>query len=158
MDASEEGARALTDECPPPPFYWELGAALQPPALSVLEEEDKQVINEGEYGGLVRVLKRKRPFDHSKDYKAELRALLKTLLDRSMLIASTAPTSSQQQQQQQHEATIQLNQVLLEVHNTLGEYRVHEAREKIILACKAELHRVEEFLGALAQLETETQI
>ena len=151
----------MTDECPPPPFYWELGAVLQPPALSVLEEEeekDKQAINDGEYGGLVRNLKRKRPFDQSKDYKAELRALLKTLLDRSMLIASAVPTSGQQQQQQQHEATIQLNQVLLEVHNTLGEYRVHEGREKIIAACQAELDRVQEFERSLSHLEIETQI
>ena len=159
-EEEEVGMRALTDECPPPPFYWELVEdGLQPPSLSSNEAEDTQAISEREYGGLVRILKRKRPFDPSKDYKAELRSLLKTLLLRSMTIASNVPTNQSQAQRggvEQHEVVAQLNETLLELHNTLGEYRIHEARETIIETFKAELHRLHDFEVTIAGVAAET--
>jgi hypothetical protein len=151
--------KKVTSECPPPPFYWSLPeGTLQPP---VLPEDPNALLIASEYGGVVRGLKRaRRQFDSSKDYKALLQSLLESLLQKSLSVASFIPPSIAQASGvsaiDPHEALFHLNEMLVEIHALLGEYRSHEAREAIISASKEELERLLEFEKKIQAIDEET--
>jgi len=144
-------AGKVTSECPPPPFYWALDRELQPPSLPDGGDEAIEAllssVDKGEYSGVVRNLRRKRKFDPAKDYKVTLLDQLQRLLDKSLAIASHVPPIpipiNGAPAVAQHEALAELNEILVDMHESLGEYRTHEARETLIRVFQTELTRLE---------------
>jgi len=159
------GPPKVTSECPPPPFYWaidNLQSVLQPPPLPANMDFDAHLAGlEGEYSGVVRTLRRTHRFDSSKNYKVVLIELLQKLLDKALSIASYVPQIPSPPQGApsavaQHEALAQLNEILVQMHDALGEYRTHEARETIIKIYKAELSRLETLESSILRVTAET--
>jgi len=158
------GPPKVAAECPPPPFYWTQGEGLEPPALPMgMQGEEGAAVDaavSGEYGGVVRSLRRKLKFDPSKDYKMALTALLQRLADKALSIASHVPQIPPPppgvSAVAQHESLAQLSEVLVELHDTLGEYRVHEARERIIGNYEAQLARLTILEASASDVVAET--
>lgn len=164
QSVSDSSTTKVTSECPPPPFYWTLGddpSILKPPVLSQDVSELTQSIDT-EYGGVIRNMKRKRQFDTSIDYKTLLKSLMQTLVKKAIAIASNVPATgsnnigSGASAAQEHDALLQLQNVLVELHGTLGEYRTHEARETIILAITKELGRLQELESSISIIYEQT--
>jgi len=104
-------------------------------ALSNLEQTFP--LQQLQYGGSI-AQKRRRPYEASKDYKACLKGLLSDLLKVTLGLASDVPPRDPIEQ-----SFMSLNETLAEIHRVLGEYRMHEAREKLLVHSKQELARLQ---------------
>jgi len=157
--ASDESESHLTSECPPPPFYYKLfktategvdGLPISPPrlcdvplaavqdeALAGLMDDDalhRLALQKQLYGGTVQALRRNRIYSPITDYKALLKQHVQKLLTVSLELTSNVPPTHSSEV-----SILALNATLTEIHNVLGEYRMHEGRETLIALRKAEI-------------------
>jgi hypothetical protein len=176
----------LTSECPPPPCYYKLfstasqdinGLIILPPRLSevdvtVVGEDEAKVLEAGcapngttvdaiqrlalekqLYGGSIFALKRNRVYSSQTDYKSLLKENLKTVLTVALDLTSNVPPP-----QSSEVAILTLNNTLTEIHNILGEYRMHEGREKLILLRTQEIQGLHKLADEMEALLVQTKI
>jgi len=170
--ASEEPGAHLTSECPPPPFYFKLyktasegvdGLPIAPPklsdvnlaavegeALAGLMDDDalyRLALQKQLFGGSIQALRRNRIYSPLTDYKALLSKHVRTLLAGALDLTSNVPPT-----QSSEVAVMALNATLTEIHNVLGEYRMHEGRETLIALRKAEIVELQKLADEMQAL------
>ena len=177
---TSESDSKLTSECPPPPFYYKLfrtanlgvdGKEIFPPKLvdvdvSVAEEEaiggGGVAARSGDalrcialekhlYGGSIFRLKRNRIYSPQTDYKSLLKENLKNVLTLALDLASNVPPPNASEV-----PVLALNNTLTDVHNILGEYRLHEGRENLISLRAAEIKDLQKLADDMELLLSKT--
>lgn len=149
----------LTSECPPPPFYYKLfrtalegmdGKPIVPPKLSdvnlegitdeafvcLMDSDARQrlALRKQLFGGTINMLRQHRFYSPLTDYKALLRDQVKNIMTLALDITSNVPPT-----QPSEVSMMSLNKALGDVHNALGEYRMHEGRESLITLRNSEI-------------------
>ena len=174
--AEGESIPKLTSECPPPPFYYKLfssahkdihGEPVAPPRLqdldtTGLEAEDvaqaqgplaaadalqRLALRKKLYGGTVNKGHQQHQYDSRTDYKEVLLGGLEGILQVSLALASEVPP-----QQTPEVVVLRLHEGLQKIHDTLGQYRHHEGRERLLALRRKEIQELEELATAMDAL------
>eukprot|EP01038_Epipyxis_sp_PR26KG_P009257 gene9257-12472_t len=154
MDGNDNAtSNSLVDECPPPPFYFELfgsnSVIIDPPPLPSKDVDVQASI----YGGVLRSINPRYPAFHgTKDYKFELNRSLNIIHEKSLKLISYDGS------RRVEENAADLKESLANIYKILEEYRSHEAREVLRhdLALKLEeLQKVESSLKEALEYATE---
>jgi len=104
------------------------------------------------YGGTINHLRKYYTYNPEKDYKADLKAKLHNLLQGSLSLTSNVPPT-----QPPEIAMKGLDDTLQGIHDTLGEYRMHEGRENLISMREQEIHDLESLANKMEDLLTRTK-
>jgi hypothetical protein len=171
-ESSELGSK-LTSECPPPPFYYKLfanantdvyGNDILPPRIEDLdtsgldegtkggttssaEEMRLLAIQKKLYGGTTSQVRKVYTYNGDKDYKLSLKQGVNKILQESLTLASDVPNKEAPEV-----LVLRLNEALQDIHTTLGEYRMHEARENLIAMREREIEGLEELSQKMENL------
>jgi hypothetical protein len=133
-------------ECPAPPSYYKYyfdsvhnkesqgsdSNTLQPPSIDSVTTDPYSLIYNG---ALAQIREKARPFDTAKDYKAELKTLLKSALIKALSFTSY----NDPQTDEITDKVLDFKSTLVDIHKVLEEYRVHEARELLCNSVQTQL-------------------
>mmetsp|Transcript_13874 Transcript_13874/g.23108 ORF Transcript_13874/g.23108 Transcript_13874/m.23108 type:complete len:155 (+) Transcript_13874:63-527(+) len=135
-DSSED---RIVEEFPPPPLYYRCFIdekySLDQPSIP----EDDPYKNA--YNGIFAIIKDSQlEFRGDRDYKVDLKRILKEIMESALLLVSNNDPSISNIDQ----SVINLREKLTEFHAVLNEYRLHEAREVLCMDTMVQLQRVQE--------------
>jgi len=125
-------------------------AAVEGEALAGLMDDDalyRLALQKQLFGGSIQALRRNRIYSPLTDYKALLSKHVRTLLAGALDLTSNVPPT-----QSSEVAVMALNATLTEIHNVLGEYRMHEGRETLIALRKAEIVELQKLADEMQAL------
>lgn len=120
----------------------ESDSTLQPPSIDSINDPYSVI-----YGGaLAQVREKARPFDSERDYRVELKILLKSVLTKALSFTSY----NDPQTDEITEKVLDFKTTLVEIHKVLEDFRVHEARE---LLCNSMQMQLEDIKSVEESLE-----